>query len=82
MESPGGSTAPVGVTMGIKAALPRAELYFYSTVLCLATFSATSWIFQVSSGEYEDRREFLACVVQLEALIVDLLCSQRVADVE
>ena len=42
----------VGVyIMGIKAALPKYELYFYNTVLCLAMFWAASWIFEVSSCE-------------------------------
>ncbi|XP_041824668.1 hedgehog acyltransferase like, b [Melanotaenia boesemani] len=36
--------------MGIKAALPRYEIYFYNTVLCLAMFWAASWIFEVSSS--------------------------------
>lgn len=40
-------------TMGIKAALPKYELYFYNTVLCVAVLWATSWIFEVSSCEYE-----------------------------
>lgn len=44
---------PLSVTMGIKAALPKYEIYFYNTVLCLAMFWAASWIFEVSSCEYE-----------------------------
>lgn len=35
-------------TMGIKAALPKYEIYLYNTVLCLALLWATSWIFEVS----------------------------------
>ncbi|XP_031706244.1 hedgehog acyltransferase like, b [Anarrhichthys ocellatus] len=40
----------VCVTMGIKAALPKYEIYFYNTVLCLAMFWASSWIFDLSSS--------------------------------
>uniref|UniRef100_A0A3B4BIG5 Uncharacterized protein n=1 Tax=Periophthalmus magnuspinnatus TaxID=409849 RepID=A0A3B4BIG5_9GOBI len=36
--------------MGVKAALPKYELYFYNTVLSLALLWATSWIFDVSSA--------------------------------
>lgn len=39
--------------MGIKAALPKYEIYFYNTVLCLAVLWSSSWIFEVSSCEYE-----------------------------
>lgn len=39
--------------MGIKAALPKYELYLYSTVLGLAMIWATSWISEVSSCEYK-----------------------------
>lgn len=42
----------VSVTMGIKAALPKYELYFYSTVLGLSMIWAASWIFEVSSCKY------------------------------
>lgn len=35
--------------MGIKAALPKYELYFYNMVLYLAMLWAASWIFEVSS---------------------------------
>ncbi|XP_071341230.1 hedgehog acyltransferase like, b isoform X1 [Trachinotus anak] len=38
--------------MGIKAALPKYEIYFYNTMLCLAMFWAASWIFEVSSYSY------------------------------
>lgn len=38
--------------MGIKAALPKYEIYFYNTVLCLAMFWAASWISEVSSCKY------------------------------
>ena len=41
------------VGMGIKAALPKYEIYFYNTVLCLAMFWSASWVFEVSSCEYE-----------------------------
>lgn len=40
--------------MGIKAALPRYELYLYSTVLGLAMIWAASWILEVSSCEYKN----------------------------
>ena len=30
--------------MGIKSALPKYEIYFYNTVLCLATLWAGSWV--------------------------------------
>ena len=40
--------------MGIKSALPKYEIYFYNTVLCLAVFWAAGWIFEVSSCEYEE----------------------------
>lgn len=35
--------------MGIKAALPKYELYFYYVVLSMAMLWAASWIFEVSS---------------------------------
>lgn len=38
-------------TMGIKAALPRYELYLYTAVLAMALIWAGSWIFEASSGE-------------------------------
>lgn len=44
----------VCISMGIKAALPKYEIYFYNTVLCLAMFWAASWIFEVSCSEYEN----------------------------
>ena len=37
--------------MGIKAALPKYELYLYTAVLGLALLWASSWIFEASSGE-------------------------------
>uniref|UniRef100_A0A7N8XLA0 Hedgehog acyltransferase like, b n=1 Tax=Mastacembelus armatus TaxID=205130 RepID=A0A7N8XLA0_9TELE len=43
--------------MGIKAALPKYEIYFYNVVLCLAMFWAASWIFEVSSSN-ANRRTF------------------------
>lgn len=43
---------PVGVAMGIKAALPKYEIYIYNTVLCLAVLWSASWISEVSSCEY------------------------------
>lgn len=50
----GALRAPSGcVEMGIKAALPKYEIYFYNTVLCLAMFWSASWVFEVSSCEYE-----------------------------
>ncbi|KAF3836565.1 hypothetical protein F7725_029123 [Dissostichus mawsoni] len=36
--------------MGIKSALPKYEIYFYNTVLCLATLWAGSWVLDVSSS--------------------------------
>lgn len=38
--------------MGIKAALPRYELYLYTAVLGGALIWAASWIFEASSGEF------------------------------
>lgn len=38
------------LTMGIKAALPRIELYIYTAVLGLALLWAASWIIEASSG--------------------------------
>lgn len=38
--------------MGIKAALPKYEIYIYNTVLCLAVLWSASWISEVSSCEY------------------------------
>nr|XP_006634321.1 PREDICTED: protein-cysteine N-palmitoyltransferase HHAT-like protein [Lepisosteus oculatus] len=43
--------------MGIKAALPKYELYFYTSVLSLALLWATSWIFEASS-ENMNRKAF------------------------
>lgn len=37
--------------MGIKAAIPKAELYLYTAVLSLALLWAGSWIIEASSGE-------------------------------
>lgn len=48
----GASRAPVRVMMGIKAALPKYEIYFYNTVLFLAVLWSASWISEVSSCEY------------------------------
>lgn len=39
--------------MGIKAALPKYELYFYYTVLSMAMLWAASWIFEASSCKFE-----------------------------
>ncbi|KAM6976576.1 hedgehog acyltransferase like, b [Aplochiton taeniatus] len=47
--------------MGIKAALPRYEIYFYNTVLYLAMFWAASWIFEVSSSN-ANRKSFKSSV--------------------
>lgn len=38
------------LTMGIKTALPRTELYLYTAVLSLALLWAGSWIIEASSG--------------------------------
>lgn len=38
------------LTMGIKTALPKTELYFYTAVLSLALLWAGSWIIEASSG--------------------------------
>ncbi|XP_066573074.1 hedgehog acyltransferase like, b isoform X2 [Amia ocellicauda] len=43
--------------MGIKAALPKYELYFYTSVLALAVLWAASWIYEASS-ENVDRKTF------------------------
>lgn len=43
--------------MGIKAALPRYELYLYSAVLGLAMIWAASWILEVSSCEYKNAHQ-------------------------
>lgn len=37
--------------MGIKAALPKFELYLYTAVLSLALMWAGSWIIEASTGE-------------------------------
>uniref|UniRef100_A0A3P8TU69 Hedgehog acyltransferase like, b n=1 Tax=Amphiprion percula TaxID=161767 RepID=A0A3P8TU69_AMPPE len=47
--------------MGIKAALPKYEIFFYNTVLCLAMFWAASWIFEVSSSN-ANRKTFKTSV--------------------
>ncbi|KAM9332955.1 hedgehog acyltransferase like, b isoform 1-T1 [Pholidichthys leucotaenia] len=47
--------------MGIKAALPKYEIYFYNTVLCLALFWSTSWIFEVSSSSV-NRKTFKSSI--------------------
>lgn len=39
--------------MGVKAALPRYELYLYTAVLGVAMVWAASWIVEASSGEWE-----------------------------
>ena len=41
----------LSVAMGIKAGLPRYELYLYYAVLGLAMLWSASWICEVSSGE-------------------------------
>lgn len=38
------------LTMGIKTALPKTELYVYTAVLALALLWAGSWIIEASSG--------------------------------
>lgn len=48
----GAAWFPVRVAMGIKAALPKYEIYIYNTVLCLAVLWSASWISEVSSCEY------------------------------
>uniref|UniRef100_A0A671WHW3 Hedgehog acyltransferase like, b n=1 Tax=Sparus aurata TaxID=8175 RepID=A0A671WHW3_SPAAU len=47
--------------MGIKAALPKYEIYFYNTVLCLAMFWSASWVFEVSSSNV-NRKTFKTSV--------------------
>ncbi|XP_052373550.1 hedgehog acyltransferase like, b [Oncorhynchus keta] len=47
--------------MGIKAALPRYELYFYNTVVYLGLLWAASWIFDVSSSN-ANRKSFKSSV--------------------
>uniref|UniRef100_A0A7N6FLK3 Hedgehog acyltransferase like, b n=1 Tax=Anabas testudineus TaxID=64144 RepID=A0A7N6FLK3_ANATE len=47
--------------MGVKAALPKYEIYFYNVVLCLAMCWATSWIFEVSSSN-ANRKTFKTSV--------------------
>ena len=42
----------VFAVMGVKAALPKYELYFYNVVLYMAMLWAASWIYDVSSSEY------------------------------
>ncbi|XP_039609633.1 hedgehog acyltransferase like, b [Polypterus senegalus] len=49
--------------MGIKAALPKYELYFYTVVLSLALLWAADWIFDVSS-EHMNRKAFKESVQQ------------------
>lgn len=53
--------SPACVTMGIKAALPKYEIYFYNTVLCLAMFWAASWVLDVSSSN-ANRKTFKSSV--------------------
>lgn len=48
----GAAWFPARVAMGIKAALPKYEIYIYNTVLCLAVLWSASWISEVSSCEY------------------------------
>ncbi|XP_065114204.1 hedgehog acyltransferase like, b [Paramisgurnus dabryanus] len=43
--------------MGVKAALPRYELYVYTVVLCMAMLWSTRWIFDVSSSN-SNRKTF------------------------
>uniref|UniRef100_A0A4W4GRX7 Hedgehog acyltransferase like, a n=1 Tax=Electrophorus electricus TaxID=8005 RepID=A0A4W4GRX7_ELEEL len=43
--------------MGVKAALPKHELYFYYVVLCFAMLWAASWILEVSSSNV-NRKSF------------------------
>ena len=38
--------------MGVKAALPRYEVYLYTAVLGVAMAWAASWIVEASSGEW------------------------------
>uniref|UniRef100_A0A671RIJ5 Protein-cysteine N-palmitoyltransferase HHAT-like protein n=1 Tax=Sinocyclocheilus anshuiensis TaxID=1608454 RepID=A0A671RIJ5_9TELE len=47
--------------MGVKAALPRYELYFYNVVLCMAMLWAARWIFDVSSSN-SNRKTFKTSV--------------------
>ncbi|KAF6727328.1 Protein-cysteine N-palmitoyltransferase HHAT-like protein [Oryzias melastigma] len=47
--------------MGIKAALPKYEIYSYYVMLCLAVFWATSWIFEVSNSNI-NRKAFKTSV--------------------
>ncbi|XP_034024853.1 hedgehog acyltransferase like, b [Thalassophryne amazonica] len=47
--------------MGIKAALPKYELYFYNTVLFLALSWSASWIFAVSNSNV-NRKTFRSSV--------------------
>lgn len=50
--------------MGIKAALPRYELYLYTAVLGLALIWASSWIFEASSGECKTHKNTFSVEVQ------------------
>ncbi|XP_052452420.1 protein-cysteine N-palmitoyltransferase HHAT-like protein isoform X2 [Carassius gibelio] len=47
--------------MGVKAALPRYELYFYNVVLCMAMLWAARWISDVSSSN-SNRKTFKTSV--------------------
>lgn len=47
--------------MGIKAALPKYEIYIYNTVLCLAVLWSASWISEVSSSS-ANRKTFKSSV--------------------
>lgn len=51
--------------MGVKAALPKYELYFYYTVLSLAMLWATSWIFAVSSCKYLHVKAVVVCYISV-----------------
>lgn len=54
--------------MGIKAALPRYELYLYTAVLGGALIWAASWIFEASSGEFMTRQRSTLSLQQVFTL--------------
>lgn len=74
-QQPPELSCPVCITMGIKAALPKYEIYFYNVVLCLAMFWAASWIFEVSSCEYEEEHVQYSHTVE-EGLLIHLQINQ------
>lgn len=76
--------------MGIKAALPKYEIYFYNTVLCLAMFWAAGWIFEVSSCKYaegllcptKDRMVLGGCLTRFKVVLRTLIKKKKLGNVQ